>query len=514
MATTVSKLYSTGILQTAVELDEVTPAAGTTTGSAQFGGSNYLSVPNNVALNPGTGNFTIEFWIYLNSATANASLYRGQSGGVDIFMNGSSKLSFGQAGISTLIVDTANMTTGAWVHIAAVKNGGSITLYKNGAVVGSTGSAPNFVTTTITYIGSNGTWYVNGKITNLRVVIGSAVYTGAFTPPTSPLTAISGTQLLLLEDSNANLLKDSSTNNFTVTNNGTVTWSATSPSFASSTAVRVSTTGVYATLFDEVSLSAGTAERRTSTGTYMVSGYFDEYTALPGQQEFTTAGTYTWIAPVGVTSVSVVAIGPGAANAGGGGGLTWANGLSVTPGASYTVVVGAGGYVGYGSTNSNCSSFNGTACVALGGNSGGGAGGGGGLSQYALGASTFGGGYGGRWGGGAGGYTGNGGVGYGDNNTTNAGSSGSGGGGGGGGNQAFPNNGGGGGTGLYGIGSNGTYPGGGGSGGNSSSAGGTASLSGSYGGGGVYGGAGGASGAVRIIWGTGRSFPSTNVGNV
>lgn len=205
-----------------------TPVA-TTNGSVQFSGSNYLTVPNNVALNPGTGNFTIEFWIYLNSATANASLYRGQSGGVDIFMNGSSKLSFGQAGISTLIVDTVNMTTGAWVHVAAVKNGGTIRLYKNGAIVGSTGSAPNFITSTKTYIGSNGTWYVNGRITNVRAVIGSAVYTGTFTPPTSPLTAIAGTQLLLLEDTVANLLKDSSTNNFTVTNVGSVTWSALNP---------------------------------------------------------------------------------------------------------------------------------------------------------------------------------------------------------------------------------------------------------------------------------------------
>jgi hypothetical protein len=210
-------------------------------GSLSFNGNNYLTVPNNVALNPGTGSFTIEFWIYLNSATANASLYRGQSGGADIFMNGSSKLSFGQAGISTLIVDSVNMTTGAWVHIAAVKNGGAITLYKNGAVVGSTGSAPNLVTTTTTYIGSNGTWYVNGWITNLRVVIGVGVYTGIFTRPTSPLalTQSSGTnisaitagqtQLLLNTTNDANFLKDSSTNNFTVTNVRSVTSSALNP---------------------------------------------------------------------------------------------------------------------------------------------------------------------------------------------------------------------------------------------------------------------------------------------
>jgi len=40
--------------------------------------------------------------------------------------------------------------------------------------------------------------------------------------------------------------------------------------------IKISTSSVYAALFDEVSLAAGTAERRTSTGTYMVSGYFDE----------------------------------------------------------------------------------------------------------------------------------------------------------------------------------------------------------------------------------------------
>ena len=75
-----------------------------------------------------------------------------------------------------------------------------------------------------------------------------------------------------------------------------------------------------------------------------------------GQAEFTTPGTYTWVAPPDVTSVSVVAIGGGGGGsastsgssdvswgAGGGGGLGWKNNISVTPGQSYTVVVGAGG---------------------------------------------------------------------------------------------------------------------------------------------------------------------------
>ena len=73
----------------------------------------------------------------------------------------------------------------------------------------------------------------------------------------------------------------------------------------------------------------------------------------PGQPAYTTAGTYIWTAPAGVTSVSVVAIGGGAAGGvrggagsripgGTGGGLGWKNNIPITPGATYTVVVGEG----------------------------------------------------------------------------------------------------------------------------------------------------------------------------
>ena len=67
------------------------------------------------------------------------------------------------------------------------------------------------------------------------------------------------------------------------------------------------------------------------------------------QTEFTTPGTYTWIAPLGVTSVSAVCVGGGATAGqtyyvgGGGGGLGYKNNIAVVPGQSYTVVVGAPG---------------------------------------------------------------------------------------------------------------------------------------------------------------------------
>lgn len=65
-----------------------------------------------------------------------------------------------------------------------------------------------------------------------------------------------------------------------------------------------------------------------------------------GQEAYETPGTYTWVAPAGVTSVSVVAVGAGGGgyvNAGGGGGLRYYNNYAVTPGNSYTVTVGARG---------------------------------------------------------------------------------------------------------------------------------------------------------------------------
>src|SRR3989344_5230709 len=71
---------------------------------------------------------------------------------------------------------------------------------------------------------------------------------------------------------------------------------------------------------------------------------------VSGEQPYTSPGTYSWTAPAGVTSVSVVAVGGGGGggyqwsyHGGAGGGLGWKNNIAVTPGQSYTVVVGNGG---------------------------------------------------------------------------------------------------------------------------------------------------------------------------
>lgn len=241
----------------------------------------------------------------------------------------------------------------------------------------------------------------------------------------------------------------------------------------------------------------------------------------PGSDSYTTAGTYTWVAPAGVTKVSVVAVGAGKRGqigdccssgwGGSGGDLRYVNNVSVTPGSSYTVVVGLGGVT---SGSGGYSSFNTTTLLAQGGNrSGTGAGTLGGAGKIVTCGSS------GTGGGGAGGYSGNGGTGTGGS------------GGNGGNTSAAVSSPGGGGVGLLGQGVSGAngggcnVGGGGGSGGCSGlpsspyGVGGTGGSGGAYGGGaggsgrssGTYG--SGGVGAVRIVWpGTTRQFPTTCVG--
>ena len=72
---------------------------------------------------------------------------------------------------------------------------------------------------------------------------------------------------------------------------------------------------------------------------------------VQGQQAYITAGTYSFVVPVGVTNVSVVTVGGGGTggsnagggmNGGGGGGgaLAYVNNISVTPGETLTAIVG------------------------------------------------------------------------------------------------------------------------------------------------------------------------------
>jgi hypothetical protein len=207
-------------------------------GSLSFNGStNYLEITDSSIINfSSSSNYTVEAWIYPTVAlpTGYSQVIAGSGYGFTMgFYKG------GSFTVGTLYItnNSAGFTHGgtpninAWNHIAYVNiasTGSSV--YLNGVQTG-TDSAYSFPAAN-TFIGANndGSQKFTGYISNLRVVKGTAVYTGtSFTVPTLPLTAISGTQLLLNTTYDSNYLKDNSSNNFTITNYGSVPSSALTP---------------------------------------------------------------------------------------------------------------------------------------------------------------------------------------------------------------------------------------------------------------------------------------------
>ena len=274
---------------------------------------------------------------------------------------------------------------------------------------------------------------------------------------------------------------------------------------------------------------------KSATQTYQ----WTVFVGVVGETVYTTAGTYTWVVPEDVTSVSAVAVGGGASTShyqgGAGGGLSIINNVSVIPGESYTVVVGEGGTsanMGTWFAGGDSSVF--TITATAGGATGGSNRQGSFTSQAPLGgvgnSGTGGGSYGyvasgntvrNTGGGGAGGYTADGSTGTGIDHVSTHGNGNAGGGvglfggtvGGGGGTQGGAN--GTGTSGTVGIGGSGGADGSFGIGGSDSAAG-SPGVGGLYGGGaGSGGGYGfvvntgdGGGGAVRIMWGPNRTFPS------
>ena len=212
-----------------------------TFGSAYFDGTgDYLTVSNsNLAL--GSGDFTLECWINAPSGLSDKAIFEGRSAGdgtagftLTAFSNTSIRIFSGSALITSGSINYVN----TWCHVAVVRASGTTTLYINGVSQGTTTSLGNLTDSSFV-IGAgkyalppNIDAFFTGYISNFRIVKGTAVYTTNFTPPTAPLTAISGTSLLTLQSNvgvNNNYILDYSSVNNTVTRFGNTTQGSFSP---------------------------------------------------------------------------------------------------------------------------------------------------------------------------------------------------------------------------------------------------------------------------------------------
>lgn len=214
--------------------------------STYFDGSgDYLQINGNFVMNFGSTDFTVEAWVYLNALPTSdawptswslhmmlATVGTVNAGDGIGFIIGQTKLLIQNN--DTQYAGTAHgMAVNTWYHLAYVRNGNIFYFYVNGVAKGSAAFSGSAGTGANTFIGSETGQgaFLNGYISNLRVVKGTAVYTSAFTPPTALLTAIANTSLLTCK---TQLIEDQSTNTFTITKFGDVKYSQLNPFISNS----------------------------------------------------------------------------------------------------------------------------------------------------------------------------------------------------------------------------------------------------------------------------------------
>lgn len=176
------------------------------TAQSKFGGSSlafdgngdFLRLQTGIAdYSFGSGNFTVEAWVYRNNTTTGV-IFVGQSdlataaGSGNIFYVGSSNSDL-YVGPVTYGITSPSPPVGTWAHVAWCRNGGTFRSFLNGAIIGSrtdlgTLSINVGATTHPPAIGATNANYapLNGYIDDLRITKGVARYTAAFTPPTAP----------------------------------------------------------------------------------------------------------------------------------------------------------------------------------------------------------------------------------------------------------------------------------------------------------------------------------------
>lgn len=212
------------------------------------GSGDFLSFTGvNSAFEFGTGDFTVECWVNPSATPADAYIWdfrpTSNNGAWASLDMQSSKFVY-VANSAVRITGTTVPVVGQWYHVAISRSGTSTRMFVNGVQEGSTYTdSTNYVVASgRPYIGTDSfsnTFPFTGYISNFRILKGTAAYTTTFTPPTTPLTAITNTSLLTCQ---SNRFVDNSSNNFAITRNGDVRVTAFSP-FAPTSAYSTSVVG-------------------------------------------------------------------------------------------------------------------------------------------------------------------------------------------------------------------------------------------------------------------------------
>ena len=267
------------------------------------GAGDYIIATSGNQFQFGTGDFTIEMWVWASSNTGQYKCLFSNRGvdasSIFLGIDPSAKLLYYRGAF--LITDSVALNLNQWYHVALVRKGSTITLYKNGVSAGSVTDATNLTGNTcfVAQESSLASTYFNGYIDDLRISL-FARYVSTFAPPTAalPTTASSTvadpyygyTSLLLHMDgtNGSTAFVDSGPNALAVTAAANAQISTTQVKYGSAS-------GYFDGTGDSLTIPANTA-LALGAGDYTIEGWFYSLTSgtsLRGMIDFRTAATGT-----------------------------------------------------------------------------------------------------------------------------------------------------------------------------------------------------------------------------
>jgi lysophospholipase L1-like esterase len=177
-------------------IDTATKKYGTGAYLSDFANdAGYMTLDGSADFSFGTGDFTIDFWVYpsdigidgLYSTCATHGAFTANT--IEFIIYSGAPTWWGG---SSFNLTGGAIATNVWQHIAAVRASGVLTLYVNGTSVASAADTNNYLNVAgAPVIGAaalSGDYYFSGHFDEIRVLNGRAAWAANFTPPTAPYT--------------------------------------------------------------------------------------------------------------------------------------------------------------------------------------------------------------------------------------------------------------------------------------------------------------------------------------
>ena len=267
-----------------------------------FEDGDSLGVASSSDFDFGTSNFTWECFVFQKSRSAFQLIMSqddySSGNSISCWLTDTGQASIYYEGGGTHFTTTATVPLNTWTHLAWVRKGtgtNEFSIYING-----TAEVSGTMTTSFNQDGiiigqqANGNYDFIGNISNIRIVNGSAVYTGNFTTPTGKLTAVTNTKLLTCQ---SNRFVDNSASGHTITPSGNAAISAFGP-FLTSSVYDAAVNGASAYLDgsgDFVTIPQTTDMDLSGDFTVECWAYFNEIKAMGLVNKWGGSGKFGWI---------------------------------------------------------------------------------------------------------------------------------------------------------------------------------------------------------------------------